>query len=88
VIVPDWEVDRGAGSGTHFNGEAMSESGEEVPSGASCMLAGLSLTEPMSRLGGLNGFCKTEGFCGDAPNCRPKMEVLLVRRGGEAWKYK
>lgn len=44
VIVPGWEVDRGAGSGTHFNDEAMLES---VPSGAGCMLAGFSATEPI-----------------------------------------
>jgi hypothetical protein len=48
VIVPGWEVVRGAGSGTHFNGEAVPELGEEVPSGAGCMLAGFSATEPMS----------------------------------------
>ena len=45
VIVPGWEVDRGAGSGTHFNDEAMPELGEEVPSGAGCMLVGFSATE-------------------------------------------
>jgi hypothetical protein len=47
VTVPGWEVDRGAGSGTHFNDEAMPESGEEVPS-AGCMLAEFSTAKPMS----------------------------------------
>jgi hypothetical protein len=47
VIVPGWEVDRGAGSGTHFNDEAMLELGEEVPYGAGCMLAAFSATEPI-----------------------------------------
>jgi hypothetical protein len=45
VVVPGWEVDRGAGSGTHFNGEATPGLGEGVPSGAGCMLTGSSATE-------------------------------------------
>jgi hypothetical protein len=48
VIVSGWGVDRGAGSGTHFNGEVTPELGEEVPSGAGCMLAGFSVIESKS----------------------------------------
>ena len=47
MIMPGWEADRGAGSGTHFNDEVMPEPGEEVPSGAGCMLAGVLATEPL-----------------------------------------
>jgi hypothetical protein len=48
VVVPGWEVDRDAGSGTHFNGEATPELGEEVPSGAGCILARFLATESKS----------------------------------------
>ena len=47
VIVPGWEVDRGAGRGTHFNDEATRESEEEAPSGVGCMLARFLATEPI-----------------------------------------
>jgi hypothetical protein len=57
--VPGWEVDRGAGSGTHFNGEATPELGEEVPSGAGCMLARFLATESKSVYEGLKDFWET-----------------------------
>ena len=66
VIVPGWEVDKGAGSGTHFNDEAMPESREEVPSGAGGMLTGFSATEPYMRLRGLK-FAR-RWICGDIPS--------------------
>jgi hypothetical protein len=67
VIVPGWEVDRGAGRGIHFNGEAMLESGEEVPSGAGCMLA--------------RGLLLDEGFAVIFQIDVKRWETLLVRRG-------